>query len=298
MEKEVLSKWKKAGQISVEALQVGAKLVKPGVALLDVANAMEEYVRSQKADLAFPTNISLNQTAAHDTPSLKDERVFTDNDIVKLDIGAHIDGYAGDNAATIDLTGAHSDLVKASRQALLNVTKIIGPGITLGEIGKTTEETIQSFGFQPVRNLAGHTIERFDLHAGLSIPNYNTKDKTELEPDMVCAIEPFASMGEGLIEEKGTARIHSLLKTVPVRSPGTREVQEFLSVRNGLPFAERLIQEKFGSKATLALSELKRLGVLHSYPPLVDTKGKNISQAEHLFYIGEDKAEILTKKGD
>lgn len=295
MDQEVLNKLIRAGQVSVGALQEGAKLVKPGAKLMDVARAMEQYILDKGLEIAFPANISLNSTAAHDSARIDDERTFTDQDVVKLDIGAHQEGYCGDNAVTIDLSGKHTDLIKASREALLNVEKILAPGITLGEIGKTVQETIESHGFNPVRNLAGHTIEPYTLHAGLSIPNYDTKDKTPLEEGMVCAIEPFATTGSGFIEERGHASIHALVRRVPVRSPISRRVQDFLATRQGLPFSERWVHEEFGAQAKLAMAELKRVGAIRSYPPLVDRDGGLISQAEHLFIIGE-RTIVTTKK--
>lgn len=295
MDAQIKSKLIRAGQVSVEALQAGAKLVKPGAKFLDVANAMEQYILDNDCEIAFPANISINEIAAHDSAFVNDERVFTNNDVVKLDIGAHIDGYCGDNAITIDLTGKNSDLVTASRAALLEVEKIVKPGVTLGEIGKVVEDKIKEFGFNPVKNLAGHTVEQYVLHAGLSVPNYNTGDDTKLEAGMSVAIEPFATKGTGFIEEKGTACIHAHIRKVPVRSPTTRKVQDFLLKRNGLPFADRWLFDEFGMSYKLALSELKRMGAIRSYPPLVDRDGQLISQAEH-FFIVDDEVVITTKK--
>ncbi len=70
-------------------------------------------------------------------PEEDDKTVFSDQ-IVCLDVGIHVDGFIGDNAVTVDLSGKHENLVKASREALDNAITIMKPGITLGEIGKST----------------------------------------------------------------------------------------------------------------------------------------------------------------
>jgi len=113
MEPETLEKYRKAGSILKEVRENAVPRVKKGARLLDVANAIEAEIVEKGGKPAFPVNISINQEAAHDTPGLEDVREFGD-DMVKVDIGVHVDGYIADTAVTVDLSG-NPDLVKASR---------------------------------------------------------------------------------------------------------------------------------------------------------------------------------------
>ena len=194
---------------------------------------------------------------------------------------------------TVDLSGQNSELVRASRMSLNNVSKMLQIGTTLNEIGKTIEETMNSMGFEPVRNLCGHGVAQYEQHTGYSIPNYPNGDGSRLEDGMTIAIEPFASTGEGLIREVGSASIFSLVMKKPVRNMMTRQVLAKIQEFKGLPFSARMIPLQ-PLKVSVALREMNNLGMLHLYPPLAEKKGVLISQAEHTFYIS-DKVKILTK---
>lgn len=295
MEKEILEKLEKAGKIAAEALKYAKSLVKPGASLLEVTEKTEEKIKELGGSLAFPVQISLNDVAAHFCPEQDDKTVFKDQ-LVSIDIGVHIDGYIGDNALTVDLSGKNEDLVKASREALDNAIKIIKPGITLGEIGRVIQETITRYGFAPVRNLSGHGLEEFDIHTKPTIPNYDNGDSTELEKDMLIAIEPFASKGAGIIYESSNATVFQLFGKKPVRSMITRQVLREIESYEGLPFCRRWLVKKFGlPKTSFALRELKNLEILREYPPLIDEAHGLVSQAEHTVLVTKDGCKVLTR---
>lgn len=292
---EALDNYKKAGKLSAEALAYGAKLIKPGVPILEVVEKVEEFIRSKNAGFAFPVTVSMDTTAAHDTAFPGEDRVF-EGQVVKLDLGAHFDGYAGDNAVTVDLSGKYGDLVKASMEARDNAVKIVQIGTTLGEIGKTVQETIQSHGFEPIRNLSGHQIDQYNLHCGLSIPNYDTKDGTMLKKGMIIAIEPFATTGDGMIKDKGRAAIYSQIGSRQVRNPVARKVAADVEKFKGLPFASRWLAQDYQLfKLTVALRELVQNDVLRAYSPLVERSDGLVSQAEHTVLV-DDKVTVLTKQ--
>ncbi len=287
----------KAGEINAKAREYGKSLIVPGAKLAEVNDKIVEFIESQGGQLAFPIVISCDSIAAHDSAKINEDLVFS-NQVVKLDMGVHIDGWISDTAVTIDLSGKHQDLVDASRDALNNVIEIIKPGITLGEIGRMVEKTITDKGFKPIKNLSGHQIGHYIVHTGLSIPNFDTGDNTELVPGMQFAIEPFATSGIGIVEEKGESEIFSMIDYKPVRLAMVREVQDYL-YKNVLlmPFSPRMLIKRFGeSKVRIALKTLKDNGTLRSYPPLVEKANGFVSQAEHTFYIDENwKVHITTK---
>lgn len=286
------SDWINAGKITAEALDLGRKLVKPGVKLLDVAEKVEQKIVDLGAAPAFPVNISLNSTAAHHTPSVGDEAVFSD-EIVKIDVGAAINGAIGDSAVTVDLSKSYSELVKASEDALNAAIKVALPNAPLRNIGKEIEDAIRSHGFVPITNLSGHSLGINDLHSGITIPNYDNGDEDFLEENMTVAIEPFATNGTGKVVDGSGPEIFSVVDAKPVRSQSSREFLVQAKKFGSLPFAKRWFDMPI-FKLNLAIRELSNLGMLHEYAPLVDSGKGMVSQAEHTIIV-KDKPVITTR---
>lgn len=287
--------WEKAGDIAAQALEYGKSLINVGASLFAVTEKIEKKIEKLNGKLAFPINISINNVAAHNIAENKDEK-FKKGDLVKLDVGVHVNGCIGDNAATIDL-GNHAELVKASEKALEEAIKVIKIGIKLNEIGKVIDKTIRGFGFKPIRNLSGHEIQEYEQHAGLTVPNYDNNDKTELEKGMVIAIEPFATDGAGLIEESKPSGIFRIALLKNIRSGIARDVlKHIFEEYKTLPFAKKWLLKKFPEfKVNFALRMLEREKILHQYPRLVEKGNGLVSQAEHTLLI-DDEVKILTKR--
>ncbi|VVC04797.1 Methionine aminopeptidase [Candidatus Burarchaeum australiense] len=298
MEKDVLEKYVKAGAIAGKAVRTGITMIKPGVRLLEVAEKVEQIVMEEGARCAFPVNISINEDAAHYTPAFGDERVFGEMDIVKLDVGAHVNGYIGDTALCVDLSGERGKLVEASAAALEAAIASIKPGVTAVEVGGAIEDEIRGRGFKPIENLTGHHVECYELHADGEIPNVRRGAKTLLEEGQVYAIEPFATDGAGSIAEGEFVEIFCFNEPVPVRMRESRRAMMFIEKQYGtLPFAERWLRREFKSKLLLeaALRELVVSGALRQYPVLTEVKKGMVSQAEHTILVEKDGARVLTK---
>jgi methionyl aminopeptidase len=284
----------KAGKITAEVREYGKGLVKKGNSLLDVTEKIEMKVKSLGANFAFPPQLSCDAIAAHFCPEKNDKIVF-ENQLVNLDVGIHVNGFIGDCACSIDLSGKYSELVKASEEALKEATKILQIGTKIGDIGRVIEDTILSFGFKPVRNLSGHGLGQYNIHDKPLIPNFNNEDKTTLKKGMVIAIEPFATNGVGLIEEKGDPSVFTLFGKKSVRVGFVRNIQKEIESFNGLPFTTRWLCSRFSeNQVKYALNQLKSLGILKEYPPLVERGNGLVSQAENSFLI-DDKVVCLTK---
>ncbi len=291
-----LTEWRKAGHIAHEALIYGASLIKPGVKFSDISDAVEKKIKELGGDLAFPVNISINTTAAHDVPYSVEDREFTKDDLIKLDVGAQVNGAIGDNAMTIDLTGKYAKLSQAAKEARDEAIKLLKPGLQIRKIGKMVETTIMKYGFQPVRNLSGHSIDEYIVHSGTIIPNFDDGNEETLKEGMVIAIEPFATDGEGLIHEASNAEIFALVEKKPVRSLAAREALKLLEERKGLPTSTRWLAKRMGAlKANLAMKEMNQLDMLQTWPPLVEVKKGMVSQWENTILITKDGHEILTK---
>ncbi|MEM0372704.1 MAG: type II methionyl aminopeptidase [archaeon] len=287
----------KAGKISHDALEYACSLVRVGAKMRDVAEKTEEFIIEKGGKPAFPVNIAVNNVAAHFTPAANDDIVFTENDMVKVDVGAHVNGFIGDNARTIDLTNENGKLVEASEKALDNAVACVKPGINSVEASKAIQKTIESFGFRPVRNLSGHVMTQYELHSGESLQNVATNGFT-LEEDMLIAIEPFASTGNGYVREDARTEIFSFETVSPTRSKTAREVASFAEREySSLPFAERWLAKRFNDPFALkiALRELVKNASFKAYPILKDDKNSLVSQAEVTVLVTKDGCEITTK---
>lgn len=292
---ETIDLWRQAGRIAATALRYGEKLIKPGASILEVSDKVEAKIVKMGGDMAFPTQINLGNIAAHYCAEPDDKIVFKD-EVICMDVGVHVDGAVGDNALSVDLSGKHQELVKASREALNNAIKILGPGVKVSEVGKVIEETIMSYGLQPVRNLSGHGINRYQIHTPPGMPNYNNKSTVTLKENMIIAIEPFCTDGkEGLIHERNDCQVFMQVKNKNPRSLYAREVMNIVKGYEGLPFTTRWLTKTLPlTKVNFGLKELIREGVVTSYPPLIENSGGLVAQAENTMFINANGCEVLT----
>jgi len=291
MDAEILEKYRSAGRILAEVLAEARPRVETGASLLDVANFVEDAIRSKGGQPAFPCNISLDRNAAHYTPSPKDLSTFGES-MVKLDVGVHVDGYIADAAITIDLSG-HDKLTEASKAALEAALDIVRPGANTAQIGKVIEETITGYGYRPVHNLTGHGLSRYQAHDEPAVPNKAMEKGTVLKEGDVIAIEPFATNGSGRISEGPINEIYGFSAPRPVRLPAARSLlKEITENYRTLPFARRWLK---GERAEYALMLLLRSGAVHPYPVLWEVEGSLVSQAEHTVVILEEGCEVTTR---
>lgn len=295
MEQDIES-LRKAGQIAGKALIYGKNLIKPGSKLLEVTEKIEQFIKKEGGELAFPVNISCNETAAHYVAKKEDDFVFKD-EIIKLDVGVHINGYIGDNACTIDLSGRYKDLVDASAEALKAAIKLVKPGVELGAIGEIIEKTILDKGFQPVRNLSGHGVDEYQTHCYPTIPNFDNEDGTELEEGMVIAIEPFATNGAGMIKEQGIAEIFAITDFKAMRVGFARDIIKYIQQKfKTLPFSKRDLLSKFSeAQINYTMKKLKELESIYEFAPLVERSGGMVSQTEHTLLVTKEGCEVLTQ---
>jgi len=289
----------KAGKIASQIRYYTKTIVKKDVPLLEIAEKIESEIVKLGGKPAFPVNLSINDIAAHYTPSHNDETLAYG--LLKVDFGVHIDGFIADTSLSFDLdTGESShenkELIKASEEALENAIKKIKYNVTTSEIGKVIHETINKKGFTPIINLSGHSIEQYELHSGITIPNIDDGKNLKLE-EGVYAIEPFAtnSSASGRVYDGKPSGIYSLTKRKPVRSPNARKILDFIEKEySTLPFCSRWIIKKFGSSSILSLKELENSGSLHHFSQLVESSHSNVSQAEHTILVEKDKITVTT----
>lgn len=291
--------YRESGEIAREVMKAGLKMVKPGEKLLDVAEHVEEKIAEAGARPAFPCNLSVNDVAAHYSPQAWDSMVFEKGDLVKLDIGVHLDGYIADIARTISVGGGgkkNKELIKAAEEALAEAVDMIRPGVLTNQVGERIEEVIKSHGFTPISNLTGHKLGRYNLHSGVLVPNVRTRHGSEFKEGEVYALEPFATNGLGKVIDDPNAIIFRYLRDRPLRMREARVILKYAKENYGpLPFAERWVAglvPRF--KLNQALRQLVYTKAIHAYHILREKKKGLVAQAEHTVIVKKEGSEIIT----
>lgn len=285
-----------AGKIASQVKEYAREIIKPGMDLLEIADKIEEKIFELGGKPAFPTNLSINEIAAHYTPSHDDETKASG--LLKIDLGVSIDGWMSDTAFSLDLDNSEENqqLIEASEKALESAQKKISEGVSSDEIGETISNEIESKGFIPIVNLSGHEIEQYDLHAGLTIPNFNDGKNQIIEKGLY-AIEPFATLknGNGKVRDGGNSGIYVLQDYKNIRSPIAREILNYIIEEyKTLPFCSRWLVKKFGTKALFGLKQLENNGNLHQFCQLIEASGSKVSQAENTILISQEEKRITT----
>jgi methionyl aminopeptidase len=288
---ERYEKCREAGEILAQVRDEAAGRVEVGVSHLELAEWAEDRIRDLGGQPAFPVNISVDEEAAHATPSVGDETTFGE-EMINLDLGVHVDGWLADTAVTVDLSG-NPDLAEASAAALDAAVDLVEPGVETGEIGAAVEETIEGYGYNPVVNLTGHGLGHWEQHTEPNIPNRAVSQSVQLEVGDVVALEPFATDGGGKVQEGSDEEIWALERERSVRNRTARQALEQITEEfRTLPFATRWLDV---DRAEMTLRRLSQQDVVHGYPVLKEDDGQLVSQKEHTVIVTEDGAEVTTR---
>lgn len=293
---DYIKDFEQAGKIRTKIEKEAKKLITPGRPILEIANTIEQLINAEGAKPGFPTTISCNEYAAHVAPGIEDQKVIGENDIVKFDFGVAVNGAVADQAFTVDLSNENGKLLTACEEALANATSIMKAGVKVNKVGKEIEDSITKHGFNPIRNLGGHMIKPYMLHAGEFIPNYDNNDEYELQEGDIFAIEPFATTGRGQVEDTEDIEIYSIEKLKNVRLRKSKQVLTYLFENYmTLPFARRWLVPEFGRGLLLgaALRELENNGILNLHPALKEVSNGMVAQFEHTVIIEKDSVKIL-----
>ncbi len=289
----------RVGRVAAQALDFGKTLCEPGTRLTDVVEGVENFIRNEGLGLAFPCTASLNAVAAHYTPDHTDESVLAEGDLVKLDCGAELDGALSDNAVTVEVGDGdrHGTLIEASRACLAEAISVIGPNVDLGTVGAVIEATAKDFGFKTIQNLTGHSLEPWNLHAGLTVPNVSMKVRTRPRIGDVLACEPFVTDGQrGRVENCGPGNIYHFQRAKPLRMPSQKQLLSRIQRSHPkLPFAERWIADAIDPrKVGFNLMQLQKQAVIKHYPALGEASGGMVSQTEATLIVTDDGCVVST----
>jgi methionyl aminopeptidase len=291
--------YQRAGKIASVVRERARKKYHVGSTVFRICESIEAEIRELGGAPAFPVNVSLNDIAAHYTAEPNDTLEVKDSDILKIDIGVQLDGYIADTAVTVCYDPKSEALVKVAEMALSEAVKVAKVDTKANDIGAAVENTILKQGFKPIQNLSGHSLERYTIHAGRSIPNIRTIGPSfRLSSNQAYAVEPFVTTkdGQGVVYEGRIRNIFSINSRKPSKN---QDADIFLAHLwnkfRTLPFAIRWITDLYEEQRARQLIELlvKKKNV-HAYPILVEGNGKIVSQAEHTLIPGTNSTYVIT----
>ncbi len=299
MDDEQLEHYLKLGEEHSYILEQARRKIGPGTSVLDLVEESERLVRERGYSLAFPTNLSINEVAAHYTPFPGDDLKIPEAGLIKLDMGSHREGMIVDAARSVALDEKYEEMVQVAREALDRAVERMVPGNKMREVSEAIYDTIVSAGYKPIRNLTGHKIETYMLHAGAEVPNVPTGRSMSyrIKEGDVFAIEPFVTLPEakGYVVPMGEPLIFSLRKKGRTRDEMERRILKIVEKSyKRLPFCERWLFREIGHRVNHALSRLADKGILISYPPLVEVSGMMVAQYEDTVLVTSDGPLRLT----
>ena len=300
IDKDVLEKYRQAGEIAAEVREEMRRYVKEGMRIIEICEKAESLIEKKGGKPAFPCNISVNEIAAHYTSPPGDERIIPKGAVVKIDVGVHIDGYIADTATTVSFNPQYRELVKTAEEALNKGIEYVRAGASSSGFGALIQKTIVERGFKPISNLTGHSIGRYLIHSGKSLPNVPHFFGFKFKEGDIFALEPFVTLADaaGKVENGDLVTIFRFHKKKKVKGVHAKKLLVFIE-RNfrTLPFAERwLIGVVPKQSYNSAFKELLSSKSLVSYPIFVEASKKVVAQAEHTVYVKKNGCEILTEK--
>jgi len=287
-----------SGRILAKVREYVKSLPINGKRILEICEEVEGRISELGGRPAFPCNVGVNEVAAHYTSPWNDRSTIPPNSIVKIDFGVELDGFITDTAITISLNPTLDSMIVAAEAALQEALSAVAPGRKLSEIGAVVERCINRYGFKPIRNLTGHKIGRYNVHAGKSVPNVSGMETGRFEVGEIYALEPFVTLrdADGSVRDGRDAYIYRLVKTKGAKSKDAVKLMEYIrDTYKTLPFASRWIYNTWrDGDATPLFKELTTNRCIAGYPVLIESSGSVVAQAEHTIVVTEDGCRILT----
>jgi methionyl aminopeptidase len=298
-DREELEKFRQSGRILRETREEMRSQVKENMLIIDVCEQVEGLIRAKGGKPAFPCNVSINEVAAHYTAPPGDTSRIPEGSTVKVDLGVQLDGYVTDTAFTVSFNPEGRAMANTAEQALKVAVENIHGEMSLNKIGSLIESTIRNRGYKPISNLCGHSVGRYLIHAGLSIPNVaEAMSLSKVKTGEVYAIEPFVTLPDavGRVDDSPQSTIYRLLKAKSVKTESAKKMLKHIEANfRTLPFAERwLIGVVPKEQHAAAFKELLSSKAVMSYPVFVEVSGKPVAQAEHTILMTPTGCEVLT----
>jgi|ERR1711865_371506 len=318
---EVLAKFRLAAEIANKALKmlmekcvVGAPIIE--ICALGDAFIVEECgkvhskgkgkVEPKDKGVAFPTCISVNEIAGHNSPLVTDEAVLAAEDLVKIDLAVHIDGWIASVANTIDLSegpisGRKGDVVMACAVAAEAALAALKPGVENSTITAIFDKVAKAYNVNVVEGVLSHQMKRFVIDGNKVIiskvvPGEQQVDEEKFEENDVIAMDVIMSTGEGKPTEKDEKKQTVFKRAVDqnynLKMKVSREI--FSQITNDhatLPFT---LRDYDASRARLGMKECMAHDLFNVYPVLEEKEGEFVAQIKFTAMVTPEGAQRVT----
>ncbi len=301
----MIDMYKKSGKIASKVRKDAVNYVKEDMKVLDLVEFVEGEIIELGGNIAFPCNVSVNEITAHYTSPAGDENIIQSGDVVKIDLGVHMEGYIADTAVSVlvgedipeELREKHENMILASQEGLENGISAIKAGVEIGKVGEIIEKAIKNRGFNSVSNLTGHSMDQWILHAGLSMPNIKENNPHKLEEGDVLAIEPFATDGIGRVTDMNETYIFKFLRDRPMRLLHARRALKIIKEEyKSLPFSGRWLTSHFSEHHfNAAMRMLISSRAVYPYHVLKEKSNAVVAQSEHTVIVESDGCTVITE---
>ncbi|CAI9776346.1 unnamed protein product [Fraxinus pennsylvanica] len=189
--------------------------------------------------------------------------------------------------------------------------KEAGIDVRLGDVGSAIQEVMESyeveingkvFQVKSIRNLNGHSIGCYQIHAAKSVPIVRGGEQTKMEEGEFYAIETFGSTGKGYARED--LECSHYMKNfdaghIPLRLPRAKQLLATINKNfSTLAFCRRYLDRLGETKYLMALKNLCDAGIVQPIPPLCDIKGSYVSQFEHTILLRPTCKEVVSRGDD
>lgn len=300
LQQDLYGKIRWGAEVHRQVRNYAQSLCKPGIKLHDLCTQLEnknrELVQEHGLDrgIGFPTGCSLNHVAAHYTPNNGDDTVLSYDDVMKLDFGVQIEGRIIDSAWTVHFNPRYDPLVQAVKEATDAGIRTSGIDVRLCDVGEAIQEVMESYECEwdgttypvkAIRNLNGHSIAPYQIHAGKSVPivKNGCEESLKMEEGEIYAIETFGSTGRGYIVEDLECshymkNFHA--QHVPLRMQSSKRLLAHINKTFGtLAFCRRWLERDDGGSFTVNGNDGKQekyMGALKNLCDVVSSGLKNV----------------------
>ncbi|URE05023.1 Proliferation-associated protein 2G4 [Musa troglodytarum] len=314
---DVVTKYKSAAEIVNKALQSVISKCKPKAKIVDLCEQGDAFIREQAGNIyknvkkkiergvAFPTCISVNNTVCHFSPLASDDTVVEENDIVKIDMGCHIDGFIAVVGHTHviqegPVTGRAADVIAAANTAAEVALRLVRPGKKNKDVTEAIQKVAAAYDCKIVEGVLSHQLKQFVIDGNkviISVTNPETRvDEFEFEENEVYAIDVVTSTGEGkpkLLDEKQTTIYKRAVdKNYHLKMKSSRFIFSEISQKFPImPFSARALEEK---RARLGLVECMNHDLLQPYPVLHEKPGDLVAHIKFTVLLMPNGSDRIT----
>ncbi|KAJ8898976.1 hypothetical protein K2173_008478 [Erythroxylum novogranatense] len=314
---EVVTKYKSAAEIANKALHLVISECKPKAKIVDICEKGDAFIREQTGNMyknvkrkiergvAFPTCISVNNTVCHFSPLASDESVLEEGDIVKIDLGCHIDGFIAVVAHTHALqggsvTGRAADVIAAANTAAEVALRLVRPGKKNKDVTEAIQKVATAYDCKIVEGVLSHQMKQFVIDGNkviLSVSNPETRvDDAEFEENEVYSIDIVTSTGEGkpkMLDEKHTTIYKRAVdRSYHLKMKASRFIFSEINQKFPImPFSARALEEK---RARLGLVECMNHDLLQPYPVLFEKPGDLVAHIKFTVLLMPNGSDRIT----